>query len=117
MPLELEFVKLIIVKGTEFPRQPAEGANKSKLTGNNSGRDSEPKLLRKGQASLGFALHFNERIARREEVHDQGRAAIPGISEVAALVRSLESAPQQIAASPHMFRPWDDVNSKGCLSL
>ena len=32
-------------------------------------------LLRKGQASLGFALHLNERIARREEIRDQDCAA------------------------------------------
>ena len=37
---------------------------------------SEPRLLRKLEATLGFALHLSERIARREKIRVQVVAAV-----------------------------------------
>ena len=69
-------------------------------------------LLGKLEAILGFTLHLNERISRRQKVRVQVDAAVRRKSEVADLVRGLERPTQQIAASPDMFRPWHDVTSE-----
>ena len=66
--------------------------------------ETEPRLLREREAMLGFALHFGERIARREKIRDQAGAAVRRKREVAALIRDLERATQQITARLDMSR-------------
>ena len=61
---------------------------------------------------LGFAFRLGERIARREKVRVQLVAAVGGVSEVADLVRRLERAAHQIAASPDMSRPGQNAIAK-----
>src|SRR5258707_3601799 len=64
------------------------------------------------EAMLGFALHLNERIARREQVRVQVQAAVRRKCEIADLVCGLELPTQQIAGSLDMFRPGHDKISK-----
>src|SRR5208282_2143720 len=64
------------------------------------------------EATLGFTLYLNERIARREQVRVQVQAAVSRKCEIADLVRGLELPTQQIAASLDMFRPGHDKISK-----
>ena len=67
MLLELELVKLIIVEGTEFPRQARGGFGSARADAvMMSVTIPNRSFLGKREAILGFALHFNERIARRE---------------------------------------------------
>jgi hypothetical protein len=47
MALESELLKLSIIKGAEFGRQPAQGPNKCELRGNNVNDPTEPSLLGK----------------------------------------------------------------------
>ena len=46
--------------------------------------ESEPHILCEGEAMLGFALHFGERIARRKKVRVQLGVAVPCIIEIAS---------------------------------
>ena len=70
--------KLLIVKATEIRRQAAERPNERELRGDGVIGKIEPDLLRKRETTLGFALHFIERIARGEKVRVQVVAAVPG---------------------------------------
>ena len=112
MPLESNFIKLPVVKEAEFRRQATEGPDKPKLCGDEVNDVTEPGLLGKLEATLGFPLHLNQRISSRQKVRVQVVAAVSRKSEVAGLVRGLESATQQITASPEMFRPWHDSYPK-----
>src|SRR5260221_9784292 len=89
-----------------------EGPDKPELRADEVNDVTKPGLLSKLQAILGFTLYLNQRISRRQKVRVQVVAAVGRKSEVAGLVRSLESATQQITASPEMFRPWHDVVSE-----
>ena len=100
-----ELIELLIVEGAEFRRQAAERPDQPELGGDEVNDKTEPRLLRERETMLGFALHLGERIARREKVRVQVVAAVGRISEVADLVRRLERAAHQIAASPDMSRP------------
>jgi hypothetical protein len=60
MPLELEFVEVLIVKAAEFPREPAERADQTKLAGEVVSYESKLDFLGKSQACLGFALQPEE---------------------------------------------------------
>src|ERR1700738_4595322 len=109
MALEPNLIKLPIVKRAEFRRQATEGPDKPKLCGDEINDVTEPGLLGQLEAILSFTLHLTQRISSRQQVRVQVVAAVRRKSEVAGLVRGLESATQQITASPEMFRPWDDV--------
>ena len=71
MALEPKLIKLPIVKGAEFRRQATEGPDKPELRGNEVNDETEPHLLGKLEAMLGFTLHLNERISRRQKVRVQ----------------------------------------------
>src|SRR5262249_22179234 len=75
--------------------------------------ETKPRLLGKLEAILGLVLHLGERISGREEVCIDVVAAERCKSEVAYLVRSLESATQQITARPNMLRPRHNKISEG----
>src|SRR5271170_8091404 len=109
MALEQELIKSPIVKGAEFRRRTTEGTDKPELRGDDVNDQTKPRLLRKLEAILGFILHLRERISRREKVRVQVFAAVPRISEIADLVRSLECPAYQVTASPDMFCPWHDL--------
>src|SRR5438128_9472193 len=110
--LHAKLVKLLIIKVTEIRGQSAERPNEPELCGDEIHGKTEPHLLRKRETTLGFALHLIERIARREKVRVQVGAAVRRKSEVTDLVRRLERATHQIAASPDVFRPRQDDISK-----
>src|SRR6266478_8547967 len=110
--LHAKLVKLLIIKVTEIRGQSAERPNEPELCGDEIHGKTEPDLLRKGETTLGFALHLIERIARREKVRVEVAAAVPSKSEVTDLVRRLKRATHQIAASPDMSRPGRDYTSK-----
>ena len=112
MALKPKLIKLPVVKGAEFRRQPAEGPDKPELRSNEVNHEAEPSLLRKLEAILGFTLHLGERISRRQKVRVQVDAAVRRKSEVADLVRGLERSMYEVAASPDMFRPWHNVTSE-----
>src|ERR1700730_15316959 len=76
MALEPQLIKLPIVKGTKFLRQATEGSDQPELRGNAVTDETEPHLMGKLEAMLGFALHLRERIARREQVRVQVPAAV-----------------------------------------
>src|SRR5882724_5474143 len=108
MALELKLVEPLIVEGAEFRRQATEGPVKPELRGDDVNHETEPGLLRKLEAVLGFTLYLNERIPRREKVRVQVVAAKSRKGQVTDLVRGIEGATHQIAASTDMFRPWHD---------
>src|SRR5882757_2375184 len=105
MALDPRLIKLLIVEAAEFRRQAAQRPDQPELGGNAVNDKPEPRLLRERKATLGFAFHLGKRVARREKVGVQFVAAVGGVSKVADLVRRLERAAHQIAASPNMFRP------------
>src|SRR6266850_3097041 len=102
MALEPKLIELLIVEAAEFRRQAAEGPDKPELRGDDVNDETEPSLLRKPEAILGFMLHVNERISRCQKVRIQVVAAISRKSEVTDLVRRIEAATHQLAASPDM---------------
>ena len=108
MALEPKLVKLRVVEGAECRRQAPERPDQPELRGDAVNDEPEPRLLREGEAMLGFAFHLGQRIARHKKVRVQLVAAVGGVNEVADLVRRLECAAQQIAASPDMSRPWQN---------
>ena len=87
MALEPQLVELLIVKRAEFRRQAAQRPDQPELRGDDVDDETEPHLLRKRETMLGFALHLDERIARREKVRIRLIAAVGRKSEVADLVR------------------------------
>ena len=97
MALEQELIKSPIVKGAEFRRRTMEGTDKPELRGDDINDQTKPRLLRKLEAFLGFILHLRERISGREKVRVQVFAAVPRISEIADLVRSLEKGARRIS--------------------
>ena len=96
-------------------RQATEGPDKPKLGGDEVNDVTEPGLLGKLQTILGFTLHLNQRISSCQKVRVQVVAAVRRKSEVAGLVRDLESETQQITANPEMFRPGHDIVSETCI--
>jgi hypothetical protein len=112
MPLERQLLESLFVETAEFRRETPKGPNKPELRTNDVNDETKPHFPRKIQAVLGFALHLNERIARCEKVPVQRPTTIRRKSEVAGLVRGLESTAQQIYANPNMFRPWHDEISE-----
>jgi len=76
MPLEPNLIKLPVVKGAEFRRQATEGPDKPKLCGDEVNDVTEPGLLGKLEAILGFTLHLNQRISSRQKVRVQVVAAV-----------------------------------------
>src|SRR5215469_3012285 len=109
MALELSLVKSLIVKGAEFRCRTAECPDKPELASDYINDEPKPRLLRKLEAILGFALHLRERISRRQEVCVQVVAAARRKGQISGLVGGLKSATQQTTASQEMFRPWHDV--------
>ena len=109
---EQELIEFLVVEGAEFRRQATKCPDKPELRGDDIDDETEPSLLRKVEPILGFTLHLNERVSRREKVSVQALAAIGCKREVAGPVCGLESAAQQITASPDMFRPWHDKISE-----
>jgi hypothetical protein len=116
MALESNLIKLPIVEGAEFRRQPTEGPDKPELHTNNVNNETEPYLLRELEAFLGFTLHLYKRISRGEKVRVHVVVAVRRETEVSALVRGLERPMYQVPASPDMFRPWHDVTSETHIS-
>src|SRR5260370_20066999 len=112
MALESKLIKLSILKGAEFRRHATEGPDKPELHSDDVTDETEPSLPRKLEAILGFTLHLHERISRCQKVCVQVDAAVHCKTEVADLVRGLERPMYQGAASPDMFRRWDQVTSE-----
>src|SRR5882724_6949721 len=112
MALELKLIEPLIVEGAECRRQATERPDQPELRGDDVNDETEPGLLRKLEAILGFTLHLDERISRRQKVRVQVVAAVRRKTEVANLVRSLERPMYQVSTNPDMFGPWHDVTSK-----
>src|SRR5215472_3439028 len=109
MALDPPFVKLLIIKGAKCRRQSAQRPDQLELGGTDVNDKPEPRLLPKRESLLGFVLHVNEGLARRQQDRVQARAAIRRTREVAGLVRRLERATQQITARPDMLCPRHDL--------
>ena len=101
-----------MVKGAKCRRQAAQCPNESDLQRAEVNGNTEPDLLRKRKATLGFGLRLIERIACREKVRGYVVAAERRKNEITDLVRGLKRAAHKIAASPDMPRPWQDDISK-----
>ena len=108
MALDAELVKLLVVEAAECGRQAAQGADQPKLPGESVDHEAKPAFLGKLEAFLGFALHVDERVTRREKVGDQVVAAQGREREVADGVRDIERATDQIAAGADMLGPRHD---------
>src|SRR5208337_4646472 len=106
--LDLKLVKLAVVEGAEFACLAAKRADQAELGAGEVHDELEPQLPRKREANFHLALHFDERISRREEVRVQTDIAVCGERQVAALARDLKRAPQDIAAGSDMSRPRND---------
>jgi hypothetical protein len=112
MVLESKLLKLSIIKGAEFRRQPTKAPDKPELCGNDVNDSTEPSLLGKLQAILDCALDLRERISRSEQVRVQGVAAVGRNCEIADLVGGFKLAMHQVSAGSDMFRPWHDELSE-----
>src|SRR5262252_6516787 len=112
MALDPQLVKLLIIKGAKCRRLSAQSPDQLELGGTDVDDKPEPRLLPKRESILGFVLHVNEGISRRQKDRVQARAAIRRKSEVAGLVRRLEPATQQITARLDMFCPRHDLISE-----
>src|ERR1700741_4267316 len=112
MALESELIKQSIVKEAEFGRQPTKSPYEFELRGNDVNDQTEPSLLGKLEAILGFTLDLNQRISPSQKLCVHVVAAVSRIGEVADLVRSLECATHQVTASPDMPRPWHNETTE-----
>src|SRR5262245_59221819 len=112
MALESKLIESLIVERAKFRGQPPKRPDKSELRGDLANDEAEPNLVCKLETILGFTLHLNELISRREKVRDQVVAAVSCIGQVTDLVRGIEGAAHQIAAGLDMARPGRDVISK-----
>ena len=101
-----------MVKGAEYWSQPTERAYEGKLHANEINHEAEAYLLRKREAFLGFTLHLNQRVSRRQKIRVQVVTAVRRETEIAGLVRGLERPAHQVPTGPDMFRPWDDEISE-----
>ena len=108
MPLEPKLVEPIVVEGAEFWRQSTKRPDEPELRDDSVDDVTEPRFLHKLEAILGFVLHLDERISRREKVRIHVDAAVCGKCEIADLVRGLEPATQQVPTSQDMLRPGRD---------
>src|SRR5215471_3118081 len=117
MALELQFIEVFIVEGSEFRRRTTKGVDKAELRRDDVNSEAKPRLLRKLESILGLTLHLHERIACRQKVRVQVHAAVCREREVADFIRGLEPAAYQITTSPDMFRPRHDVTSEHHRSL
>ena len=68
MALELQLIEPLIVEGAECRRQATERPDKPELRGDDVNDETEPSLLRKLEAILGFTLRLNKRISHGEKV-------------------------------------------------
>src|SRR5262249_15254322 len=110
--LEPQFIKLPIIKGAEFRRRTTEVPDKPELRGHLVNGVTKAGFLCKREAMLGFALHLNQPIARREQDCVQAGATVRGEREVADLGRDFVSATQQFVANPDMRCPGHQLTSK-----
>src|SRR5215813_1627624 len=117
MALELQFIKVFIVEGSEFRRRTTKGADKAELCRDDGNREAKPRLPRKLESILGLTLYLHERISCRQKIRVQVHAAVCREREVADFVRSLEPTTYQITTSPDMFRPRHDVTSEYHISF
>src|SRR5580704_12080263 len=92
MALELCLIEALLVEGPELRGKAKQRSDEPELRGDDVDNDAEPRLLGKLEAILGFPLHLNERIARREQVCVQVVAAISRKGEVTDFVRGIEGA-------------------------
>src|SRR5437870_12974786 len=112
MALVPQLVKLLIIQGAELPRQPPQRADEPEVCGDGVNGEPESRLLRKRKAVLSFALRLGKGVACHEHVEVQKNAAVARKREVAGLVRGLECAAHQLAATPDMSRQGQNDTSK-----
>src|SRR5271165_1743711 len=105
MTLHLKLVKVPIVEATECRGSPAERSYQPELCSDDVSDEAKLRPSREPEATLGLALHLGERITRREKIRIQLVAAVGSVSEISGQVGGLESAAQEIAASPDMVCP------------
>jgi hypothetical protein len=98
VPLELQFIKPVVIKGSEFRGQPTEGSDKSDLRADQANHEAEPGSLGKRETVLGFRLHLGKRISHCQEVRDQLVAAITCKCKIADSVSGIEGATDKLAA-------------------
>src|ERR1700692_1816148 len=100
MALEPKLIKLPMVKRAEFRRQATKGPDQPELRGDDVNDETKTSLLGKLEAILGFTLHLDERIARRQKIGVQVVTTVSGISKVTNFFCALESATDEVTASP-----------------
>src|SRR5262249_38101995 len=110
--LEPKLIKLIIIEGSKFPSQAAKGPDEAELRFDVVDDATEPNLLYKLEATLGFTLHLNQLVSCCEQISDQEIAANTRRGNVTNFVCGIETATHQVAAGPHMFRPWQGAVAK-----
>src|SRR5579859_6443201 len=116
MPLQMKLVELRIVKDAKSGCQSSQCTNEPELRTDDVGDETEPHLLSKRKAMLGFTLQLDQRIACRKNVRIQIGAADTHKIKVADLVCGIECPTQQIAGSLKMHPPGKDVNRKVIVS-
>src|ERR1700741_907960 len=78
MTLELPLIEALIAELAESCRQPAKSADETELRGDAVDDETEPDVRREPVAGLGFELHLGQGFSGREQIRDQGVAAVPG---------------------------------------
>src|SRR5882672_10902669 len=98
MIFELALVEPFVIKGAEFWCQAAQSPDKPELRGDNVDNETKPRLPRKVEPILGFALRIAEWIPGSEKIRVQVIAAVSREGKVADLVCDVEGATDQIPA-------------------
>src|SRR5215469_15575770 len=117
MAFESRLIEPPVVKGAKFRRRTTECSDKPDLCSDDINDETEPNLLGKLEAVLGFTLNLKQRISRRQQVRIHDIAAVRRKIEVADLVCNLKSTTHQITASADMFRPWRNKASEQQVGL
>src|SRR5262245_66437666 len=112
MGVERQFVKRPSINGAECRRRATEVPDEPELRGHLVDGVTKAGFLCKRETMLGFALHLNQPIARREQQCVQAGATVRGEREVANLVPDCESATQQFVANPDMLCPGHQITSE-----
>src|SRR4029450_1093683 len=111
--LKPELIELIILERAKFRSETAKAPDKAELHFDVVDNETEPDLLRKPEASLGFTLDLDQRISYCQQVFNQVVAAKTGVGNVTDFACGIEGAAHQIAAGPDMSSPWQDDISEG----
>src|SRR5580700_2277146 len=116
MVFRASFTDLSAVKAAELWRQPAQHPNQRELRCDVMNDKAESRPFGEFEAAFRFYLHFRQRLAGKEKIRVQVIARVSCVHKVSVPDRRLESAAQQVTASPNVCHPRYDENGETMIS-